>query len=119
MRAREFVRSLTPTAVQYSSDDERSDLVPPDSSVHPYPSSTAARGVRRPLAPDSRRQFDPLRLTGVWRGRDRPHFRSHACPLVEDAAVSALDGKTLRCSLDRFKDRKTGQVLIEDAGKDH
>ncbi|BBA37283.1 ISMca6, transposase, OrfA [Methylocaldum marinum] len=63
-----------------------------------------------------------------------PHFRAHALPLAEDAAVIALDGKTLRGRLDRFEDRRAaqvlsgfavgerivlGQVLIEDAGKDH
>jgi hypothetical protein len=63
-----------------------------------------------------------------------PHFRAHAASLAEGAAVIALDGKTLRGSLDRFEDRKAaqvlsafateerivlGQILIEDAGKDH
>ncbi|WP_198322273.1 MULTISPECIES: ISAs1 family transposase [Methylococcus] len=63
-----------------------------------------------------------------------PQFRAHAARLAEGAAVIALDGKTLRGSLDRFEDRKAarvlsafateerivlGQILIEDAGKDH
>jgi len=63
-----------------------------------------------------------------------PHFRAHALPLAEDASVIALDGKTLRGSLDRFEDRQAaqvlsafavgerivlGQILSEDAGKAH
>lgn len=63
-----------------------------------------------------------------------PHFRAHAAGLAGASAVVALDGKTLRGSLDRFEDRKAaqvlsafaveerivlGQILIEDAGKDH
>lgn len=34
-----------------------------------------------------------------------PHFRAHAVALADTAAVIALDGKTLRGSLDRFEDR--------------
>ena len=63
-----------------------------------------------------------------------PHFRAPALALAEDAAVIALDGKTLRGSRDRFEDRRAaqvlsafavddrivlGQILIEDADKDH
>lgn len=62
------------------------------------------------------------------------HFRAHAAGLAGGAAVIALDGKTLRGSLDRFEDTQAaqvlsafaveerivlGQVLIEDADKDH
>jgi DDE_Tnp_1-associated len=62
------------------------------------------------------------------------HFRAHAVTLAGDAPVIALDGRTLRGSLDCFEDRKAAQVLsafagaeqvvlsqilIEDADKDH
>jgi hypothetical protein len=74
----------------------------------------------------------------VLRGLDAeaiaPHFRAHAAELSEGAAVIALDGKTLRGSLDRFEDTRAaqvlsafalgeqlvlGQIVLEDTGKDH
>lgn len=63
-----------------------------------------------------------------------PHFRAHAAALDADAKFISVDGKTLRGSLDRFEDVKAaqvlsafagegqivlGQILIEDADKDH
>jgi hypothetical protein len=91
-----------------------------------------ACGCRWPRAP----AYSSIRyaLQGLEVDQMAPHFRSHAAGLVESAAVIALDGKTLRGSLDRFEDRKAaqvlsafaveerlvlGQMLIEDAGKDH
>lgn len=47
-----------------------------------------------------------------------PHFRAHTASLAEEAAVIALDGKTLRGSLDRFEDRKATQVLSAFATED-
>ena len=62
------------------------------------------------------------------------HFRAHAATLANSAPTIAFDGKTLRGSLDRFEDTKAaqvlsafageeqivlGQILIEDADKDH
>jgi hypothetical protein len=73
-------------------------------------------------------------LQGLDPSEIAPHFRAHAAALAGDAPVIALDGKTLRGSLDRFEDRKAtqvlsafageerivlGQILIEDADKDH
>lgn len=73
-------------------------------------------------------------LQGLNPSEIAPHFRTHAATLAESAPVIALDGKTLRGSLDRFEDRKAaqvlsafagegqivlGQILIEDADKDH
>lgn len=73
-------------------------------------------------------------MQGLDPGEIAPHFRAHAATLVGDAPVIALDGKTLRGSLDRFEDIKAaqvlsafaadgqialGQALIEDAGKGH
>lgn len=73
-------------------------------------------------------------LQGLDPGAIAPHFRAHAAALAGDAPVIALDGKALRGSLDRFEDVKAaqvlsafaadgqivlGQVLIEDADKDH
>jgi len=73
-------------------------------------------------------------LQGLDPGEIAPHFRAHAAALAGDAPVIALDGKTLRGSLDRFEDIKAaqvlsafageerivlGQILIEDADKDH
>ena len=40
-----------------------------------------------------------------------PHFQAHAAGLAGDSAIIALDGKTLRGSLDRFEDRRAAQVL--------
>lgn len=63
-----------------------------------------------------------------------PHFHAHTAGLSEDAAVIALDGKTLRGSLDRFEGTRAaqvlsafaleerlvlGQIVLEDTGKDH
>jgi hypothetical protein len=63
-----------------------------------------------------------------------PLFCAHVLPLAEDAIVIALDGKTLRGSLDRFEGRRAAQVLsafavgerivlgqglIEAAGENH
>lgn len=78
--------------------------------------------------------FDPLCLAGLgWQAR-APQFRAPAAGLAAGAAAIALDGKTLRGSLDRFEDRKAarvlgvfateertvrGRILIEEAGKDH
>lgn len=73
-------------------------------------------------------------LQGLDPGAIAPHCRAHAAALAGAAPVIALDGKTLRGSLDRFEDRKAaqvlsafacegqivlGQILIEDADKDH
>jgi hypothetical protein len=73
-------------------------------------------------------------LQGLDPGEIAPHFRAHAAALAGDAPVIALDGKTLRGSLDRFEDTKAaqvlsafageerivlGQILIEDADKGH
>lgn len=73
-------------------------------------------------------------LQGLNPDEIAPYFRAHAAGLADTAAVIALDGKTLRGSLDRFEDRKAaqvlsafaveeqvvlGQILIEDASKDH
>jgi hypothetical protein len=73
-------------------------------------------------------------LRGLDGEQSAPHFRAHAAGLAGKAAVIALDGKTLRGSLDRFEDRQAaqvlsafaveerlvlGQVVIEDADKDH
>lgn len=73
-------------------------------------------------------------LRGLNPDEIAPQFRAHAAGLAATAPVIALDGKTLRGSLDRFEDRKAaqvlsafavaeqivlGQILIEDAGKDH
>jgi hypothetical protein len=73
-------------------------------------------------------------LQGLDADQMARHFRTHAAGLAETAAVIALDGKTLRGSLDRFEDRKAvqvlsafaieerivlGHVLIEDGSKDH
>lgn len=73
-------------------------------------------------------------LPGLDSDQLAAHFRAHAVGLAGAPAVIALDGKTLRGSLDRFEDRKAvqvlsafaveervvlGQVLIEDADKDH
>lgn len=73
-------------------------------------------------------------LQGVDPDEIAPAFRSHGTGLADAAPVIALDGKTLRGSLDRFEDRKAaqvlsaftgdeqivlGQILIEDADKDH
>lgn len=73
-------------------------------------------------------------LQGLDPGEIAVHFRAHAATLADAAPVIALDGKTLRGSLDRFEDTKAaqvlsafagneqivlGQVLIEDADKDH
>lgn len=73
-------------------------------------------------------------LQGLDPGQMAPHFRAHAATLADTAPVIALDGKVLRGSLDHFEDRKAaqvlsafagegqivlGQILIEDADKDH
>lgn len=73
-------------------------------------------------------------LRGLDADAIAPHFRAHAAGLAGESAVIALDGKTLRGSLDRFEDTRAaqvlsafavgerivlGQVLIEDADKDH
>lgn len=73
-------------------------------------------------------------LQGLDPSQIAPHFRAHAASLAGEAPVVALDGKTLRGSLDRFEARKAaqvlsafagegqivlGQILIEDADKDH
>lgn len=73
-------------------------------------------------------------LQGLDCDQIAPHFHAHAVGLADMATVIALDGKTLRGSLDRFEDRQAaqvlsafavdeqivlGQVLIENAGKDH
>lgn len=86
------------------------------------------------MATDAGLQFDPLRLAGARPERESPRTFALMRPLAEPAPVIALDGKTLRGSLDRFEDRKAaqvlsafigeaqmvlGQILIEDADKDH
>jgi hypothetical protein len=86
------------------------------------------------MAANSRLQFDPLCPAGLDCERIAPHFRAHAAGPAGKAAIIALDGKTLRGSLDRFEDRRAAQVLsafaveerlvlgqnvIEDADKDH
>jgi hypothetical protein len=73
-------------------------------------------------------------LQGLDPDEIAPAFRAHSTGLADAAPVIALDGKTLRGSLDRFEDRKAaqvlsafagkeqivlGQILIEDADKDH
>lgn len=73
-------------------------------------------------------------LRGLDCGEVATHFQNHAAGLAGDSAVIALDGKALRGSLDRFEDTRAaqvlsafavgerivlGQVLIEDADKDH
>jgi hypothetical protein len=73
-------------------------------------------------------------LQGLDPAEIAPHFRAHAATLADAATVIALDGKTLRGSLDHFEDTKAaqvlsafaaegqivlGQILIEDADKDH
>ena len=73
-------------------------------------------------------------LQGLDPAEIAPHFRAHAAALAGAAPVIALDGKTLRGSLDHFEDIKAaqvlsafavegqlvlGQVLIEDGDKDH
>lgn len=73
-------------------------------------------------------------LQGLDPGAVAPHFRAHAAALDDTAPFIAIDGKTLRGSLDRFEDIKAaqvlsafagegqivlGQILIEDADKDH
>ena len=73
-------------------------------------------------------------LRGLDADAIAPYFRVHAAGLAESAAVIALDGKTLRGSLDRFEDTRAaqvlsafaleerlvlGQIVLEDTGKDH
>ncbi len=73
-------------------------------------------------------------LQGLDPDEIAPAFRSHGTGLADAAPVIALDGKTLRDSLDRFEDRKAvqvlnalagdsqlvlGHLLIENADKDH
>jgi len=55
-------------------------------------------------------------LQGLDPSEIAPHFRAHATTLAETSPVIALDGKTLRGSLDRFEDRKAAQRLIETLG---
>lgn len=86
------------------------------------------------MAEDTGLHLHPLHPARAGPRRDRLHFRAHAATLADSAPVIALDGKTLRGSLDRFEDVKAaqvlsafagreqivlGQVLIEDEGKDH
>lgn len=73
-------------------------------------------------------------LRGLDPAAIAPQFRAHATELAGNAAVIALDGKTLRGSLDRFEDQRAaqvlsafaleerlvlGQVVLEDTGKEH